>query len=198
MFKSKGGNQNMLKEIALTTREQIDIYMNPQRQRILKVMDLYAVPVTSKQISLKLGISSAAVTHHLKKLEELGVVALDHTAMVHGIQAKYYVHVPVNVNFGSDKHDDIEVEKGVLSDYLINETWKGFKQHLSLVKDKNNSCQMGDASCGIVYLTKEDAMELKSIIQEFYKKHAAPGPDTTPWETAVVFFPHNINDEIDL
>ena len=186
----------MIKEITLTTREQIDIYMNPQRQRILKVMDIFAIPVTSKQISLKLGISSSAVTHHLKKLEELGVVELNHTEMVHGIQAKYYVHIPVNVNFGSDRHDDLEIERGVLSDYLINETWKDFKQYLSLLKNTDTSCQIGDTSCGIVYLTNEDVMELKSIIQEFYKNHATPRSDTIPWETAVVFFPRSINDEI--
>lgn len=188
----------MLKEVMLNTRKQIDIYMNPQRQRILKLMDIYAEPVTSKQLSLKLGISSSSVTHHLRKLEELGVVGLKNTKIVHGIQAKYYIHLPVSINLGSDQHDDLEVERGFLSDYLINETWKGFKQHLSRVNVTNTLCNVGDTSCGIVYLTDEESTELKSIIQEFYKNHTQFKPNTTPWETAVVFFPRNIDDEIDL
>lgn len=187
----------MLKEITLTTKEQIDIYMNPQRQRILKVMDIYAIPVTSKQISLKLGISSSAVTYHLKKLEKLGVVALNNIEMVHGIQAKYYIHRPVNVNFGSDRHDDLKTEREVLSDYLIHETWNDFKQYVSLLKNTDTSCQIGDTSFGIVYLTNEEAIELKNRIQEFYESHAMPRSNTNPWETAIIFFPRNINDEID-
>ena len=80
--------------IDITTKKQMDIYMNPQRQRLLKEMSIYGKPITPKQLSNILNISPSSVTYHLKKLQELGIVELDHTEMVHGICAKYYKKLP--------------------------------------------------------------------------------------------------------
>ena len=35
----------------ITTREQLDIYMNPQRQRLLHEMQVMARPATCKQLA---------------------------------------------------------------------------------------------------------------------------------------------------
>lgn len=77
------------REIDITTRKQLDIYMNPQRQRLLHEMQLIVRPATCKELADAMGISASSVTHHMKKLEELGLVELDHTEVVRGINARY-------------------------------------------------------------------------------------------------------------
>ena len=67
--------QNM---ITLVTRKQMDIYMNPQRQRLLKAMEVSGVPMTPKQLSNVLKISASSVSLHIRKLEELGLPLLFH------------------------------------------------------------------------------------------------------------------------
>ena len=62
----------MSREISITTRKQLEIFMNVQRQKLLKTMDMEKVPMTPKQLSVILEISPSSVTYHLKKLEELG------------------------------------------------------------------------------------------------------------------------------
>lgn len=179
--------------ITLTTRKQLDIYMNPQRQRLLKAMDIHAAPMTSKQLSDQLGISASAVSYHLKKLEELGIIGLDHTESIHGIQAKYYKRLAVVINLGNDKNDDLKAERALLSDYFMNEIWNGFKENMKQVKDRSNLMETGDTMNGILYLTEEEAKQMRRFIMEFYADHMEPAPNTVPWETAVIAFPHKSN-----
>ena len=49
-----------------------------------------ARPATCKQLADAMGISASSVTHHMKKLEKLGLVELDHTELIRGITAKYW------------------------------------------------------------------------------------------------------------
>ena len=64
--------------------------MNPQRQRLIHLMQVYGEAMTPKQLSNELGISASAVTAHIKKLESLGLIKLDYTKKINGITAKYY------------------------------------------------------------------------------------------------------------
>ena len=54
------------KTLDITTREQLDVYMNPQRQRLLHEMQVLARPATCKQLADAMGISASSVTHHMK------------------------------------------------------------------------------------------------------------------------------------
>ena len=46
------------KMVTLATRKQMDIYMNPQRQRLLKALEVSGKPMTPKQLSNVLKISA--------------------------------------------------------------------------------------------------------------------------------------------
>ena len=181
-----------MKTIDITTRKQLDTYMNPQRQRLLKCLELNPVPMTPKQISDILNISPSSVTFHLKKLVELGVVELDHTEMIHGILAKFYKKVPVTINLGAGIEGDLKAEKEVLADYFINDTWNGFKNYmngLQLNKESDIDNVLGDSKNGVLYLTDEEAIELKTIINQFMANHSIPKEKTKPWEVAVIAYP---------
>ena len=186
----------MTKTIDITTRKELDIYMNPQRQRILKCLSVNSQPMTPKQLSNELGISASAVTFHLKKLESIGVVELDYTEMIRGIQAKYYKRTPAVVNLRGSVQDDLKEEKTVLLDYLMNDIWNGFKEYLSGLKDMPKEDEVhGDASNGILYLTKEEAKQAMDLILSFQKNHQEPREGTEPWEYAVIAYPKNRSEE---
>lgn len=183
------------KQITLTTRKQLDIYMNPQRQRLLKALEINGSPMTSKQLSIVLKISASSVTLHLRKLEELGLVGLDHTESIHGIQAKFYKKLPVSVSMGGNLDDDLKEERLCLSDYIMSELWNTFKNRLKHAKDKQNVMSTGDFTSGVVHLSKNDADKLYHMILDFADAHADPGEDTIPWEYGLVAFPHTPLEE---
>lgn len=177
-------------EINITTRKQLEIYMNPQRQRLLKHMDIKGEPVTAKQLSDLMGISPSSVTHHLKKLEEIGLITLDHTESIHGICAKFYKKIPAIVNLKGDAQDDLNSERTLLADYLMNDTWNGFKNYMKNPDTESDSKEpAGDAINGILYLTKEEAEQVKQLIMDFHKKHLQPQNHTVPWEVALIAYP---------
>ena len=42
---------------------------------------------------------------------------------------------------------------------------------------------------GILYLTDEEASELKQMIEEFITSHSTAKENTTPWEVALIAYP---------
>ena len=153
------------KMITLATRKQMDIYMNPQRQRLLKALEVSGKPMTPKQLSNVLKISASSVSLHIRKLEELGLLELDHTESIHGIQAKYYKKLPVSVSIGGNLDDDLREERFYLSDYIMTELWNGFKDRLKRAKDKSDVMTTGDFTSGVVHLSKKDAEEQEAAYQ---------------------------------
>lgn len=177
------------KTITLTTRKQLDIFMNPQRQRLLKTLEISG-PMTSKQLSDVLRISSSSVTHHIKQLEQLGLVELHHTETIHGIQAKYYNKLPVSVSMGGARDDDLKTERYALMDYIMSETWNGFKENMKNAGSTTNVMETGDFIFGVIHLKEQEARKLYNAILAYAKSHFTPGEDTIPWEYGLVAFPH--------
>ena len=64
----------MAKQIRLETRQQLNIYMSPVRQELMRLLRLAEEPMTPKALADRLGVSPSSVQHHLKKLLELGVI----------------------------------------------------------------------------------------------------------------------------
>ena len=66
-----------MNKIKLSTKKELEIYMNPVRQNLLRILERSKLPMTPKQLSQKMDISPSSVQHHIKKLESLGVIALE-------------------------------------------------------------------------------------------------------------------------
>lgn len=181
--------------ITIGTRHELDIFMNPQRQRLLKVLALRGTPMTAKQLSLELGISPSSVTFHLRKLEGLGLVALDHTELIRGICAKFYRRVPVDVALRAGDKDDLQTEKEVLLDYLMDDTWQGFKRYLRSLDPGSlaDTEQAGDMMNDVCYLTPEDVQQLKAFIRTFQQAHRSPKENAKAWEVTLLAYPGQEN-----
>lgn len=177
----------------ITTREQLEIYMNPQRQRLLREMQVLALPATCKQLADIMGISASSVTHHMKKLESLGLVELDHTELVRGITAKYWRFVPMSVSIRVGERDDLQEEKAFLIDYLQQRTYDAFRSYIgsgAAARERGLGLAHGDLRDGFVYLTEDEARELQERIASFLAKRETPRDGAVPWEFSLMYFPH--------
>jgi len=179
-----------MEKISLSTKQELDIYMNPTRQQILRQLSLSDTPMTPKMLADKLKISASGVQHHLKKLISLGLVELDHTEMIHGIKASFYklAHVQVQIGFGKD--DELDPQREVLIQNSVFNILSGFQQRLKKAKadSKPINSTMGDVMTGVVYLTPEASADLMKMIEDFIKKHSIPQNNTQPWEYALIAY----------
>ena len=180
--------------ITLHGKKDLDIYVNPQRQRLLREMTLLGVPATPKQLSEKLGISASSVQHHLKKLMELGIVELHHTQSIHGITARYYAAPPCTVSIGCLEQDGNADQRIALMQNANGEVFQGFSTHLQkgLIQAPPAdaaSGAYGDVSWGVVRLTKAEAVNLYALIRRFLDEHEPPQTEGEPWEYALIAYP---------
>lgn len=184
----------MKKIINITSRKNLEIYMNVQRQNILRILEINSAPMTPKQISEKIGISASSVTYHIKKLLKLGIIELDHQEIIHGIYASFYRYVPCIINLCGNSQNDLKREKMAYADYAIQETWKGFKNYIDGIDNVDETKHIiGDFMNGIFYLEDSEIIELKKILRDFQAAHLKPDITSKPWDIAIVAYPISLN-----
>lgn len=176
--------------IVLSGKKELDIYVNPQRQNLLRHMRIAGVPVTPKQLADRMGISASAVQHHIRQLAELGVVELHHTERIHGITASFY-HVPSKtVCIGSLLNDELKDQRLALMQADLSRTFSGFTAYCSQnTADSIQNRQFGDMLSGVVHLEEAEAKELYDMIRAFLAKHAQTGKSGAAWEYALIAYP---------
>lgn len=176
--------------IVLTGKKELDIYVNPQRQNLLRRMRLAGVPMTPKQLADQMGISASAVQHHIKLLVELGVVELHHTERIHGITASFY-HVPSKtICIGSLLNDETRDQRVALMQADLSRTFSGFTAYCGQASaPAAGERQFGDMLCGIVHLEEAEAKELYAMIRAFLKEHEQTGRSGAAWEYALIAYP---------
>jgi len=198
-----------MEPIVLSGKEELDIYINPQRQRLLRTLAIAGSPMTPKQLSGVLGISSSAVQHHIQKLVTLGVVAESHTERIHGITAHFYHALPVTVRIGYGVEEGLETQRFALIQNGVNEVLRGFSDYSrnptiplpstiggvarsSIAVDQatvNANLPHGDVLWGIARLTDTEANEIMSIVREFLHQHEIASAERVPWEYALIAYP---------
>lgn len=184
--------------VAISEPEQLDVYLNPQRQRIMHEMAVVARPVTCKQLADRLGVSASSITHHMKRLEAIGVVHVDHTEQVRGITARYWTAPPTSVDIRMERKDDFQEEKVALADFLHQRAYDAFRSYALAdgpARDRENGVEAGELRTGFVYLTEDEARELKKIIVGFVESREQPCEGTVPWEFSLTCLPHRDADE---
>ena len=181
------------RSLEITTREQLDIYMNPQRQRLLHEMQLAGRPLTCKQLSRTMGISASSVTHHMRKLEELGLVEVDHTEVVRGITARFWRAVPTDVSLRGAEPGDLQEEKMLLTDYLNQQVFAGFRRYAAsgeVAREGELGLAHGELRCGVAYLTEDEAREFQRLVADFLAAREEPREGAAPWEFSFTCYPH--------
>lgn len=189
MYRIRGKNQRM-DTIVLSGKRELDIYMNPQRQNLIRQMQITGVPMTPKQISDQLGISPSSVQHHLRQLVELGLVVLDHTESIHGITASFYRVLPKTVQIGSLADDGLNHLRTALLQTNLSSVFSGFLAHCEQHAGETPAPeQFGDILTGISHLTPAEAAKLYGMIRAFLAAHEQSAPGSCAWEYALIAYP---------
>ncbi len=181
-------------KVRLSTKKELEIYMNPVRQQLLRQLELAKGPMTPKMLADKLGISASGVQHHIKKLMSLGLIELDHTELINGITASFYKPTYVSVQIGLGLSDDSTSQREVLLQDRISKTFDGFVTQMRNVVNKYPDSnidllrQWGDIMSGVVHLTDQESQELMGLITNYIDNHAQPATARSPWEYAIIMY----------
>lgn len=188
-------------KVRISSKKELEIYMNPVRQQLLRQLELAKAPMTPKMLADRLGISASGVQHHIKKLMSIGLIELDHTELINGITASYYKPTYVSVQIGLELSDDTASQREVLVQDRISKTFDGFMTQMRNVVNKypNSSNevlrQWGDVMSGVVHLSNQEAQELMNLITDYIDNHAQPAADRSPWEYALIMY--HAKEELD-
>ncbi len=183
----------MLEPIVLATKKELDIYINPRRQEILRQMQIVNKPITPKELSRRLNISASSVQHHLKKLESLGVVKLHHTELMRGITAKFYWVPPRTINMGRTPNSAENAQRIAIMQNNLASTFSGFANYAQTTQSPPQEA-LGDMNWGILHIEESEVLELKKLIMAFIHEHEKPGAKGIPFAYTTIFYPIEEDD----
>ena len=127
-----------MKKLILEKEKDLKIFLDPFRSRIMDVVRDAEQPMTVKEIADFLGEVPAKVYYHVKKLESIGVLYVEHTKVINGIVAKYYSLAADSIALSVHKEED----KNDLSSLLV----KTYGSYYDQAKQRFfNICSSGDA-----------------------------------------------------
>lgn len=186
--------------IVLKTDKELKILMSPIRQKIMRIMSREGKPVTSKHIADKLNISPSSAQHHIKQLQQLGIIEFDHNEIINGITARYLRLSEKTVSIGQDISDDLSSERDILARNILNNTYNGFKELLDakktfLIEEYKKGNKMADQLSGVIHLTDEEANKLFDLIEGFVKEHSKATENTHPYEYALIAYRADLNND---
>lgn len=179
--------------IVLSTDKELKIYMSPIRQKIIKIVSREGRPITSKYIADQLNISPSSAQHHIKQLQQIGIIEFDHNEVINGITARYLRLTEKTVSIGQDINDDLTPERDVLARNILNQTYNGYIELINekrqlLLEEYKKGNKLADQLTGVVHLSAAEANELFDIIDNFIKKHSKAHDNSHPYEYALVAY----------
>ncbi len=177
--------------LVLHTQEELKIFVNPQRMRLVNLLETMGEPATAKALADHLGISASSVKHHLNKLESIGLVEVDHQAHIHGILATYYRPTARTVVF-DQTNAALRPLAQLAVEHSMQQVMQGALQALAAWQ-ADPAATWDDAwgllqSDGVMYLTQGEALALRRQILDFLESHKAPRPGAAPIHFGVVSY----------
>ncbi|MEJ8307220.1 helix-turn-helix domain-containing protein [Saccharibacillus sacchari] len=154
----------------LNTVEEIKIYSDPYRLRILKTFLDFGRPATVKEVADRMGEVPAKVYYHVKKLESIDLVSIDHTEVINGIVAKYY----------ASYSGQIEIKAAEIEPEMRSVYWSNVRRLIAEQFDQTKETFLGrvtgDGDTGrfmqnILYMKPDEAEELFRQVQKLFEPY---------------------------
>jgi DNA-binding transcriptional ArsR family regulator len=175
------------KAIKLTAEKELKIFMDPIRQRVLRTMEIIGTPITAKKLADELSMTPASAKHHLTQLESIGLVELDHTEIIHGINAKYYRVTDVEIRLGLEDNE-FRTEREIIAENQVISVFHAFTKNIySYGETKCASSLHGDCHTGVVRLTEQQFLKLHEDITRFISENQSLSEGATAYEFALVY-----------
>lgn len=189
----------MIQRIILDNDKALRIFMFPLRQQIMKEMSFIGKPLTPKQLSDHLNIAPSSAKHHLEKLKSLGIVEIDHSELIHGINATFYKLTNVTISIGLDKSDNFSGEREAFILKELSEASYNYQNIIRNFKLSNENEPVADLISGIVHLNKSQIDELFVMIDGFMHSNASSSIQgdlvSHPWEFLLVGYRKDLVEE---
>jgi hypothetical protein len=175
------------KVIMLTTEKELKIFMDPIRQRVLHTMEVLGVPITAKGLADELCMTPASAKHHLTQLESIGLVEPDHTAVIHGITAKYYRAADAEIRLGMEDNK-FRTEREIIAENQVMSVFRDYTESFdSCAETECGASFHGDCYIGVVRLTEQQFLKLREDITSFIRENQSLSDGTTPYEFALIY-----------
>ncbi|MBN1778516.1 MAG: helix-turn-helix transcriptional regulator [Clostridiales bacterium] len=178
----------MDKPIVLAGKKELDIYVNPRRQELLRLMQIINQPVTPKELSRRMGISASSVQYHIRKLVELGAVKLHHTEQINGITARFYWLPPRTISMGRTPNSAENAQRIAIMQNALSTTFTGFADYAQACQAPPDEA-LCDMNWGILHMEEKEVLQLKQLIMTFIHEHEKPGTKGIPFEYALIVYP---------
>lgn len=162
----------------LETEEQIKVFSDPYRLKILRCFEYFDGGATAKMIADKLGEVPSKVSYHIKKMEKVQILNLVYTKEINGIIAKYYE--PAAGHFSIDDKFQSQVSSQVYKNQTIKLICDCYDQSKEVVmkslsrkseKKEKKEKKEGFFSMSETYLTPEEIKEIHNELDEIIKKY---------------------------
>ncbi len=156
----------------LQTEEEIKIFADPYRNRIVKAFSESPVPLTVTQVADIMEEVPANVHYHLKKLLKINVLELDHIEIIKGINAKYYrlTHDHYRLSTPVKPKTETAAEKQMkrIKDLIYSEIDE-FRDEIQYLPnfDPNSDVPKGYFGKRDIYLSEEDFSKLTEYVNNF-------------------------------
>jgi predicted transcriptional regulator len=171
-----------MKTITISTDDQLKIFMQPTRQKILHLLSIKG-PMTPKMVADDLVITSSSAKHHILKLLELEIIEQDHQELIHGITATYYRKTLALVSLRGIQGE----EKEVLVQNLLKEVQEGFFKKSKGFESQQEHFR-GDVRTGVLHLSLEEADKLNELIGVYIGRHEEKKEGTFPFVYSLVAY----------
>lgn len=182
IFISNNGrwDDEMAKIRKIETDEEIKIFSDPYRMKIINTYIKAHKPLTVKGVADLMGEVPAKVHYHVKKLIAINILKLDHTEVINGITAKYYLlttkHFVVSYHAISDHKGLFDSTTNMILS-VIDEFKDDIVDGARFIKEHEieyTDTQNGYITKEVVHLNEDEYEELESTIQKLIEKYKEP------------------------
>ncbi len=176
------------RKITLADRKQVRTLSNPVRQDIVRILRLSASPMTPKALADRLLLSPVAVQNHLDKLEELGLVEVDHREKRGTMTVTYYRDADAELHLSLGQNGTLRVEGEALAANLVDGVFRSLLAATGRHSEEDFA-QYGMLLSGVLHLRPEEREELTGLIRDYLTTHDQVTAETTEhWEYVLMAY----------
>lgn len=157
--------------------DEIKIFSDPYRMRIINAYIKAGDPMTVKGVADMMGEVPAKVHYHVKKLISIDILALDHTKIINGITAKYYRLTTDSFRVAYQNTSDQKALFDSTTNMILSVVDE-FKtdivnnaDYIKSEKPKEEDAKNGFFTKETLYLSKTDYNDFESELTALYKKY---------------------------
>lgn len=161
----------------IQTDEEIKIFSDPYRMRIINAYIKAGEPMTVKGVADLMGEVPAKVHYHVKKLISIDILRLDHTEVINGITAKYYVLTTDSFRVAYQNTSDQKALFDSTTNMILSVVDE-FKddivrnaEYIKSHKSDDSEPKNGFFTKETMYLSKRDYEDFEEEMTELYKRY---------------------------